>query len=84
VSPAPVTPTTPAAPYTRDTPVEDIAADPAGAAVLNKDLPGLLTDASYPLFKHMSLKQLQAASGGDLSSEDVDKTVTDLQAPPAH
>jgi hypothetical protein len=32
----------------------------------------------------MSLKQLQAASGGDLSSEDVDKTVADLQALPAH
>jgi hypothetical protein len=66
--------------YTRDTPVETLAADPAAAAVLKKDLPGLLTDASYPLFKSMSLKQLQAASGGDLSSEDVDKTVTDLQA----
>ena len=66
--------------YTRDTPVETIAADPAAAAVLKKDLPGLLTDASYPLFKSMSLKQLQAASGGDLSSEDVDKTVADLQA----
>jgi hypothetical protein len=66
--------------YTRDTPVEIIAADPAAAAILKKDLPGLLTDASYPLFKSMSLKQLQAASGGDLSSEDVDKTVADLQA----
>jgi hypothetical protein len=66
--------------YTRDTPVEKIAADPAAAAVLNKDLPGLLTDAQYPLFKGMSLKQLQAASGGDLSREDVDKAVADLQA----
>jgi hypothetical protein len=78
------TPSAPAEPYTRDTPVDRIAADPAAAAVLNKDLPGLLTDASYPMFKHMSLKQLQAASGGDLSREDVDKAVADLQALPAH
>lgn len=66
--------------YTRDTPVERIAADPAAVAVLNKDLPGLLGNAQYPLFKSMSLKQLQAASGGDLSEQDVDKTVADLQA----
>jgi hypothetical protein len=85
--PAPATPVaatpvaaTPAAPgYSRDTPVEKIAADPEAAAVLNKDLPGLLTDAEYPLFKSMSLKQLQSASGGDLSLEDVDKAVADLQ-----
>lgn len=66
--------------YTRDTPVEKIAADPAAAAILNKDLPGLLTNGSYSLFKTMSLKQLQAASGGDMNEEDVDKTVADLQA----
>jgi hypothetical protein len=66
--------------YTRDTPVERIAADPAAAAILNKDLPGLLSNAQYSLFKSMSLKQLQAASGGDLSERDVNKTVADLQA----
>jgi len=70
--------------YTRDTPVEKIAADPAAAAVLNKDLPGLLTNDQYSLFKSMSLKQLQAASGGDMSEEDVDKAVADLQALPPH
>ncbi|HVW74725.1 MAG TPA: hypothetical protein VHC39_13890 [Rhizomicrobium sp.] len=73
-------PTAPESGYSRDTPVEKIAADPAAVAVLNKDLPGLLSDAQYPLFKSMSLKQLQAASGGELSQEDVDKTVADLQA----
>jgi hypothetical protein len=65
--------------YTRDTPVEKIAADPEAAAILNKDLPGLLSDTAYPLFKSMSLKQLQSASGGDLSQEDVDKALADLQ-----
>lgn len=70
--------------FSRDTPLEQIAADPAAAAVLNKDLPGLLSDAQYPFFKSMSLKQLQAASGGDLTQQDVDRTVADLQALPSH
>ena len=61
-----------------------IYADPAAAAVVNRDLPGLLTDSSYPFFKGMSLHSLQEASGGDLSAEDVDKTVADLQALPPH
>ena len=70
--------------YGPDTTVEKLAADPAAAAVLNQDLPGLLSDASYPLFKSMTLKQLQEASGGDLSRTDLDKTVADLQALAAH
>ena len=71
-------------PYSRDTPIEILAADPAAAAVLNKDLPGLLHDPQYPVFKRMSLKTIQDASGGDLSAVDVDKTVADLQALPPH
>jgi hypothetical protein len=72
-----------AASYGQDTPLETLAADPAAVAVLNKDLPGLLSDAQYPMFKQMSLKTLQQASGGDLSREDLNKTVADLQALPA-
>jgi len=73
-----------AGPYGQDTPLETLAADPAAAAILNKDLPGLLNDAQYPMFKRMSLKSLQEASGGDLSKEDVNKTVADLQTLPKH
>jgi len=68
--------------YSEETPIEVLAADPAAAAVLNKDLPGLLTDAQYPLFKAMSLKAIQQASNGGLSKSDVEKTVADLQALP--
>lgn len=68
--------------YTLRTPVETMAADPAAAAVLNKDLPGLLTDPNYAIFKTMSLKQMQQASGGDLSIVDVNKTLADLQTLP--
>ena len=70
--------------YSEDTPLETLAADPAAVAILNKDLPGLLTDAQYPIFKHMSLKTLQSASGGDMSKDDMEKTVAELQALPAH
>ena len=72
------------APYGQDTPLETLAADPAAVAILNKDLPGLLTDAQYPIFKHMSLKNLQEASGGDLSKNDVSKTVAELQTLSPH
>jgi len=68
--------------YTLNTSVETIAATPAAAAVLNRDLPGLLTDPSYAIFKAMSLKQIQQASGGDLSIVDVNKALEDLQALP--
>jgi hypothetical protein len=68
--------------YTLRTPVEIIAADPAAAAVLNRDLPGLLTNPSYPIFKTMSLKQMQEASGGDLSVVDINKALADLQMLP--
>jgi hypothetical protein len=72
----------PAPAYNEETPIEILAADPAAAAVLNKDLPGLLTDSQYPIFKGMSLKAIQGASNGDLSKTDVEKTVADLQALP--
>jgi hypothetical protein len=68
--------------YSDETPIEVLAADPAAAAILNKDLPGLLTDAQYPIFKVMSLKAIRQASNGDLSKSDVEKTVADLQALP--
>ena len=45
---------------------------------------GLLTAPEFAIFKSMSLKQLQQASGGDLSEVDVAKAEADLQALPAH
>jgi len=71
-----------AAAYSEETPIEILAADPAAADVLNKDLPGLLNDPQYPIFKRMSLKAIQQASNGELSKTDVEKAVADLQALP--
>jgi hypothetical protein len=83
-APAPVTPTVPTEPFTRETPIEKIAADPQGAAVLNKDIPGLLTDKSYDFFKSMNLKQIQRLSDGDLTDDAVRQAEADLKALPAH
>jgi hypothetical protein len=83
-APASTTVSPPVPAYSRDTPVEKMTSDPAAVAVLNKDLPGLLTAPEFTIFKSMSLKQLQRASGGDLSEVDVAKAEADLQALPAH
>jgi hypothetical protein len=79
---APAAPTVPSEPFTRETPIEKIAADPGGAAVLNKDIPGLLTDKSYDFFKSMNLKQIQRLSDGDLSDDMVRQAEADLKALP--
>ncbi len=76
---------TPAAPaasakYTVDTPIETIAADPAGKAALDAAMPGITTHAMYEQFKAMSLKQLQPMSGGKITDEGLAKTNEALAA----
>ncbi|HEU4959150.1 MAG TPA: hypothetical protein VFT56_01975 [Sphingomonas sp.] len=70
----------PSAPLNGDTPIETIAADPAGKMVLEKDLPHLLTHPSYETFKSMSLRQLEPYSGGALTDAQIAKVETDLKA----
>lgn len=90
-SPAPTTTPTTAAPdaagapaatakYTLDTPIETIAADPKGKAVLDADIPGMTAHPEYDNFKAMSLNQVQPMSGGAISPEALTKTATDLAA----
>jgi hypothetical protein len=64
--------------FSLDTPVEHIAADPRGKMILDRDLPGLLTDRSYVLFEDMSLSQIAAVSGGQLTKADLDLVQADL------
>lgn len=66
--------------YSLDTPIEIIAADPDGAAVLNKDIPGLLADSHYESFKGMNLKVLASLSGGKLDKQALTQTEADLVA----
>ena len=51
------------------TPISELAADPAGKAALDKELPGLTEHPAYEQFKSMTLRQLQPMSGGVISDE---------------
>ncbi|MCW3835177.1 hypothetical protein ACFQ1E_01020 [Sphingomonas canadensis] len=69
-----------AAKFNIDTPVEVLAADPAAKAVLDADMPGMLTHPSYEMFKAMSLRQLQPFSEGKITDEILAKIDADLAA----
>jgi hypothetical protein len=69
-----------AAKFNLDTPIETIAADEQGKAVLTADLPELLPHPMYDQFKGMSLRQLQPMSQGALTDELLKKVEADLAA----
>lgn len=95
-APAPATPpapaTTPIPPSTAtgtamasskfslDTPIETIAADPAGKAVLDATFPGMTAHPMYDQFKGMSLTQLQPMSQGQITDAQIAKAKADLAA----
>jgi hypothetical protein len=66
-----------------NTPVSAIAANPAGKAVLEQDLPGLLERPEYGVFKNMTLKSLAGMSNGKITPQKLDQVQHDLQAIPA-
>ena len=84
-APAPAPAATPdaaatAAKFTLDTPIEAIAADPVGKAVLEADFPGMLTHPAYEEFKGMSLAAVQPMSQGAITEEALAKAKVDLAA----
>jgi hypothetical protein len=64
--------------FTLDTPVNRIAADPNGKAILDRDVPGLMASKEYPLFDDMSLSQIAIMSGGKLTKVKLNLVQTDL------
>jgi len=72
--------TTPAAAsrLSLETPIETIAADPAGKAALEGGLPGITSHPSYDMFKAMTLKDLQPMSGGQITDETLAKIAAEL------
>jgi hypothetical protein len=76
------TTTTASGALTLDTPIEQIVANPAGKAVLDKDLPGLTTHPAYDQFKTMSLKEVEPMSQGAITDDMLAKTGADLAALP--
>ena len=75
---APAPATTPAAKFTLDTPLETIVADPAGKAIIDKDLPGTTTHPMYDQFKGMSLTQIAPMAADKLTPDVLAKVKTDL------
>jgi len=68
--------------YTLETPLELIAADPAAAAVIDKDIPGLLKDPHYAMIEGMGLRDIAALSRGELTPEMLAQTEADLKTVP--
>ncbi len=66
--------------FTLDTPIETIAADPAGKTVLDTDLQNITGHPMYDSFKSMSLNQVQPLSQGALTDAALAKVKTDLAA----
>lgn len=66
--------------FTLDTPIEELAQNKDAASVLRKDIPGLLEDKHYPMFKSMSLRVISALSDGDISTQTLAKTEADLRS----
>ncbi|MGW8191689.1 hypothetical protein [Sphingomonas hankookensis] len=67
-----------AAKLTIDSSIETIAADPKGKAILDAQFPGMLAHESYPMFKGMSLKQVQPYAQGRITDEQVAKVAAEL------
>lgn len=63
-----------------DTPIETIIADPAGKAVIDKDMPDLQKHPMFDQIKAMSLRQVQPYSGGAITDDLIKKVETDLAA----
>ena len=64
--------------FSLDTPVETIAANQRGKAVLDRDVPGLMASQSYLLFEDMSLSQIATMSGGKLTETKLNRVQSDL------
>jgi len=67
-------------PLTLNTSIEAICAVPAGKAVLDRDLPGLTTRPEFPMFKAMTLKQIEPMSKGHITDAILAKVQADLAA----
>ncbi len=64
--------------FSLNTPVDTIAADQRGKAILDRDVPGLMANPSYLLFEDMSLSQIATVSGGQLTKTKLNLVQADL------
>ncbi len=64
--------------FSVQTPIDRIAADERGKAVLDRDVPGVMSNPHYVLFSSMSLSQLASLSGGRLPQSKLNEVNADL------
>ncbi|MGE4482678.1 hypothetical protein [Acidocella sp.] len=64
--------------FTVQTPIDRIAADERGKQVLDRDVPGVMSNPHYVLFSAMSLSQLASLSGGRLTQTKLKEVNADL------
>ncbi len=77
-APAPSTAPATAAKFSVDTAIQDLYADPAAKAVMDKHMPGLTEIPQYEMIKSISLRQLQPYSDGKLTDAILVAVETDL------
>jgi hypothetical protein len=68
---------------TVNSPIKDLLANPATAAVMEKHLPGVSVHPALPQFQDMTLAQVAPVSGGVVTPEVIAAIDTDLKALPA-
>ena len=68
---------------TIDSPIKDLLANPATAAVVEKHLPGVSQHPALPQFQDMTLGQVAPMSGGAVTPAIITAIDTDLKALPA-
>ena len=64
--------------FSVQTPIDKIAADERGKAVLDRDVPGVMSNPHYVMFSCMSLSQLASLSGGRLTKSKLSQVNSDL------
>ena len=68
---------------TIDSPIKDLLANPATAAVVEKHLPGVSQHPALPQFQDMTLGQVAPMSGGAVTPAIITAIDADLKALPA-
>ena len=68
--------------FTVQTPLDQIAADQGGKAVLERDVPGVMSNPHYILYSCMSLAQVASLSSGRLTKAKLDRVNKDLASLP--
>ena len=69
--------------FSVDTPIEQLVADPAAKAVVEKHIPGIDQHPAYDQFKAMSLRQVAPYSEGLITEAMLNAMDAELKALPA-